>query len=121
MKMYPDSVIRKTGQWWKVQLGFWMMALTVVPLMINDTYYKFFEVDFELHILGIFAGMAAFFFILLSVRCPECGAKWLWLAASKRGIVERWGKPVLFLTECPECKLKGNAEQKNKADGFGSR
>lgn len=38
------------------------------------------------------------------VRCPECKAKWIWMAASKRDIIIKWGKGVLLLTECPECK-----------------
>jgi endogenous inhibitor of DNA gyrase (YacG/DUF329 family) len=39
---------------------------------------------------------------VISVRCPRCGAPWLWIAISKKDI-RSWGKWLFYMTECPVC------------------
>ncbi len=102
MKLYPDSVIRKTGQWWKIQLGLWIM-LAGGPLMLVVVW--FLDI-YEFYPIGLLMLFTILVLLITTVRCPKCKANWIWMAASKRGITEKWGKGVLMLTDCPECKNK---------------
>ena len=100
--MYPDSVIRKTGQGWKIQVGFWLMVaggflMFAVELFIDsDEFYSLLSIGLLMSFIGIV-------FLMSTVHCPKCKANWIWMAASKRGITEKWGKGLLMLTDCPEC------------------
>ncbi|MBN1470823.1 MAG: hypothetical protein JW925_03515 [Syntrophaceae bacterium] len=103
--MYPESVIRKTGQWWKVEVGFLMVMAGGILMFIVQWFLDFSKYGY-IHLIGVSVGFMGLVFLAVAIRCPKCKAKWFWLAASKRGITNKWGKGVLLLTDCPECNNK---------------
>lgn len=52
---------------------------------------------------GILIGLSGMIFF----KCPYCKAKWIWILASKRKVVERWGGGLFAHETCPECANTG--------------
>lgn len=42
-----------------------------------------------------------------SIKCPKCGAKWLWLNASQKN-AKGWDQHILLSPNCPACEKDGN-------------
>ncbi len=59
---------------------------------------------YEFYPIGLLMLFTILVLLITTVRCPKCKINWIWMAASKRGITEKWGKGVMMLTDCPECK-----------------
>ena len=102
--MFNTSVIKKTGQIWKgaasaalVIGGFLVMMVGLLTLSSGRP-----SVTFGLAIAGIMLGAAGFIFACASVRCPKCGARWLWLAIRYQpaGLWLLW---VMNQQRCPTC------------------
>ena len=57
-------------------------------------------------LLWIVAGMLLAFggltFACAAVRCPKCGARWVWMAVSQRSSSE-YGTWLVALSRCPKC------------------
>lgn len=61
--------------------------------------------DFTSIMLGSVAlGLGAFTFECLSVRCPDCGARWMWMAV-RRQSVGQWLRWLTTLSACPTCGM----------------
>jgi hypothetical protein len=96
--MFDQSVIRKTGQWWKGQLAsFCVFGGGVVMLYgISNSLLP-----------AIFSGMAAvavgFVFACASIRCPFCGARWVWLGVNGQHSGQ-WFPWLMAQSTCPSCK-----------------
>ncbi|MBT8078778.1 MAG: hypothetical protein KJO31_09365 [Gammaproteobacteria bacterium] len=55
--------------------------------------------------LGVAIGLGGFVYLCVAIRCPDCGAKWIWLMASKRrGDPLHWGWQN---AACPVCGYAG--------------
>jgi hypothetical protein len=101
--MYEESVIRKTGQWWKLILAFGgILAGGVLmfggQLMLASTQKAIFPI-----IAGVFLGIASFIYGCFAIRCPNCGARWVWLGISGKS-PGRWLDWLLNQSSCPKCK-----------------
>ncbi len=104
--MFDNSVIRRTGQWWKVLLGFWGVglsgALMIAGIVLGLEFGHESSWFMIMTIVGTFLGLGFFVFLCASVKCPDCGVKWYWAAASKKH-AKGWDRHVLLLSTCPAC------------------
>lgn len=56
---------------------------------------------------GMLIGLSGIIFLFIAIKCPYCKAKWIWILASKRNVVERWGGGLFAHETCPECANTG--------------
>jgi len=68
-------------------------------------------VAFYLSMFGIAVGISSFILLCASIRCPQCGARWMWLAVSKKKS-DIWQQWLLGLNKCPVCELDISTENK---------
>ena len=76
--MFDNSVIRKTGQWWKLQVFFFGLlgggvCMAVGVSLMSDHP----EVAGALLGGGVLLVGISSVFGLRAIRCPDCGARWL--------------------------------------------
>jgi hypothetical protein len=69
-------------------------------------------------LLGVIVGMFSFLFPAISIRCPYCGARWLWLAASKKHDAG-WFDWLMSQSTCPICGYKAAGEGSENQAGIG--
>lgn len=103
--MFDNSAIRKTGQWWK---GIAALTLVILGSLIMFVGLLTHSDDraiasFAVVLAGMVLAALAFAFACWSIRCPECGSRWLWLAATKRDMGS-WLEWLVSRTQCPTCK-----------------
>ncbi len=101
--LFASSIIRRSGQWWKVVAASWAVILgggfVGYPLiqisnMAPERAAVFAMVGGALALLG-------FLIACIAVRCQNCGARWIWLGMTKQdaGNWVNW----LAQSECPKC------------------
>lgn len=93
MAMPGKELIQRTGQSSKVRIGFACglvaVALVATIPLIGETVTA--TVGLLIVSAAFVLAFLGFFYTCSSVRCPSCGARWLWLMASKRyGDPEHW-------------------------------
>lgn len=97
--MFDQSIIKKSGQWWKAMLSF--VAIFVGGFMM---FYGLSRGSFLLPVfVGMFLGVLGFAFACITIRCSYCGSKWVWLAIKGQSS-NQWLLWLFGLSECPICK-----------------
>jgi hypothetical protein len=104
MTVFDDSVMLKTGQGWKAFIfgcGSVLSALSIVAGVMlfggKDTTLAFYLVLF-----GVVAFASSLGFACSSIRCPHCGAHWIWLAITRSGVAD-WAFSLASRRVCPAC------------------
>jgi hypothetical protein len=117
-KMKKNSIIRKTGQWRKWQLG-QGMQLAGWGLMFFSGAFHFFPKDNTdlqvlLSLIGTVFVLSGMIFLWASIKCPLCKSKWLWVEASQRDIFnfKKWGPSMPDYEVCPLCENTGTKKHK---------
>lgn len=102
--MFDNSIIKKSGQMWKLQLSFILIVIGGISLLfgIKMTNTQPDSISISLVFGGIIVSLASLIFGIVSVRCPICKAPWLWLGISGKSSGE-WLSWLLSRTECPKC------------------
>lgn len=90
--MFKNSVIRKTGQWWKLVVG-------VIALLVGSA-APVFEASRMSWTDGTILACLGYVFALLTIRCPSCDQRWFWKAL----IYSEMYRPLLTEPDCPSCK-----------------
>ena len=103
--MFEDSVIRKTGQLWKMYLFFWGVVIGGLVMFYGLANLGNAEIGFALSLSGMGVGIFSFIFGCVSIRCPKCNARWLWQGVSGKSSKE-WLHWLLSHSECPKCKYE---------------
>lgn len=103
--MFDNSIIKKTGQMWKLYLSFILLLLGVASLFIG---IKIAEIKSHslaafLVLGGLIVGLSSLIFGIVSVRCPNCKAPWLWQGMSGQS-PGNWLIWLMSRTACPKCK-----------------
>ncbi len=80
------ELISRSGQSGKFWLGFGLIltgatALIAAGYLLGQLPNPVF---FGLAALGTGVGLGGFAYLCHAIRCPACGAKWIWLMASRR-------------------------------------
>lgn len=107
--MFKKSMIKKTGQWWKARLGFYIMIFGGLLMSVGEYLPWFVEHDAAqfMQVSGMLIGLLGMIFLFIAIRCPYCKARWIWIFASKRKVVQRWGGGLFAHETCPECDNTG--------------
>jgi hypothetical protein len=97
--MFEQSIIKKSGQWWKAVVSFVTMAGggLIVFFSLADK-----SLLFPL-IVGMILVAFGFVFGCLAIRCPECKARWVWRAVKGQS-ASQWFPWLFSHKECPYCK-----------------
>ena len=111
-----DSILRKSGQLWKLTaslvlsvMGFVMMVIGIRVGIESRS-----KSAFVLVLVGI--GISLIFGIVvpgLTIRCPGCKCRWYW-RAMKSQEAGAWLLAVLSAEHCPSCDYTGRAEDDGK-------
>ena len=105
--MFNESIIKKTGQWWKLGLSFFGELLGVVIMFFGLSNLEKNNLFFILALIGITIGLASFIFFCISIKCPNCKEKWAWLAVSKKN-PNKWLNWLITQSKCPKCDYTKN-------------
>lgn len=70
--MFKDSVIRNTGQWWKLVTG--------IAALLMGSIAPFFQASGMSWTVGTILAAVGYGFALAFIRCPGCGQRWFWKA-----------------------------------------
>ena len=105
--MFNDSIIKKSGQWWKAHIAFWGLVAGGGIMFIGLANLDKKELAVSLALVGVILGLASFIYGCLSIRCPNCKARWIWLGVSGKSSNE-WVHWLLSRSQCPECNYSKN-------------
>jgi hypothetical protein len=109
-----ESALFRTGQVWK----FWLMPigtiLGAVILLWTEAHKNSLSGSefFMALIFSVLVEAISLIFPIIGIRCPRCGARWLWIAVSRSGN-DKWFHQ-LFQTSCPSCGFNGEIPIKRK-------
>ena len=104
--MFEHSIIKTTGQWWKVLLscaavlsGGALLLWAVIQLQDRDAS----SAASAFIVSGMLLGCFGLLFACTAIYCPKCKARWVW-----RGIkgqeAGQWLGWLLRHSKCPVCK-----------------
>lgn len=110
--MSGRSVIVESEQVWKVVLGLALLigggatnlAVSFIPYLRELT--EGLQIFYSIRAVSTAAAAVGFVYLCLSVRCPRCGAKWIWMAATGKfgpGSLDA----LITLDRCPTCGYPG--------------
>jgi len=107
--MNGQSIIHKSGQWWKAHLSFWSMMAGGVSLFISVRLMSgpSDAGSDAMYVLALFLGslaliFGAIVFACVSIRCPACRAPWVWLGVNGKSH-RSWLTWLLSQPACPVC------------------
>lgn len=105
--MQRFAAIKKSGQWWKVLLAFWVVALGGLFMCTGIYEIRTSTGTGSLLLpLGSLIGFIGALFACVFVRCPKYKAAWVWVAISKKSPNE-WFPWLMALEQCSECGGEG--------------
>lgn len=99
-----ESILYCTGQIWKFRVMY-IGAMIAAALVFGAQWFKgsmpgpwFVGVM----LAGAVAALVALAFPVITIKCPKCGARWYWMAISKKHRTNefRW---LASQTSCPVC------------------
>lgn len=86
-----ESVIGRTGQWWKLALGISACLFgSIAPLI---------ETSGVSVAAGTVIAVAGYGLSVALLRCPSCGEHWFWQALIDASLY----RPLLTRPQCPGC------------------
>jgi hypothetical protein len=106
------SVIAKSDQIWKVIVGLSLLVIgAAVGLCVSSIPYLRTEAvgsgEFNiLQAVSTAAAAAGFVYLCTRIRCPRCGAKWVWMAVNGK-LGARSLDALATLDRCPTCGYGG--------------
>jgi endogenous inhibitor of DNA gyrase (YacG/DUF329 family) len=119
--VFRHSVITKTRQMWKLVAGMVGLASgSTLTICVASGFVTF--LNAEAAILAVVTGLGVAIlstvFVMVAVRCPNCGARWAWLAARTQS-ESNWLFWLMGLMNCPECGRPVANEQNSAPLGRG--
>lgn len=90
--MAGQSVVRNTGQVWKLVLALGALIVGSFAPIWPETGLNWWT--------GSALAIAGYVYGLVAIRCPRCGSRWFWSAAIDAGL---YG-PLMRESSCPACK-----------------
>lgn len=105
-------IVFRTGQGSKLMVGAGLLAVGGLLNLLAILYSGSQSFDASswlarLQFPAAILALAGLFYMCASVRCPNCGARWIWMAVS--GKLERRSPGALLdLDRCPSCGYSGS-------------
>jgi hypothetical protein len=102
--LFASSVIRKTGQWWKVTVAFWAVIFGIgfVAHDVSQIGVSVPDRPPVFAMLGSSLVLTGFVIAWMAVRCQNCGARWIWLAMTEQ-VAGNWMTWLFAQSQCPRC------------------
>ena len=107
--VHRRSIIVESGQLWKV-IGGLLLLIIGAAVGIAVSFIPYLRTDVmvsgrfnSLQAISTVAAAAGFVYLCMRVRCPRCGAKWVWMAVNGRlgaGSLHA----LVTLDRCPRCR-----------------
>ena len=119
--IFEHSIIRSTGQIWKVRvwafgtlvsLAAALVAFFLFPFPRNNVYFL------AANLFGTVLIISSLVFAVVSIKCPVCGSRWLWLALYKKHD-EGWYDWLAAQSACPICGYEAAGEGSENQAGIG--
>jgi peptidoglycan/LPS O-acetylase OafA/YrhL len=108
--MKSRSVIARSHQIWKVVVGAVLLvtgsAACLVVTYMAASHSPRVDQWYGLQVLGMVIGFAGFVYLCAGTRCPQCGAKWIWMGVMGR-LSPKSLDTLLTLERCPTCGYAG--------------
>ena len=86
-----NSVVGRTGQWWKVVLG--------VVTLLYGSIAPLFDASGVSVMVGTVIAVVGYGLATYLLRCPGCGEYWFWKALFDGSLY----KPLFTQPKCPAC------------------
>ena len=105
--MYDHTIIKKTGQGWKMILSCTLEVIGGVLLVVSITNLGNSQHAMAGLLFGMLMVVIGFIYECLGISCPNCKMRWVWFSKSN----ESSGNWILWLSSlasCPECGEAGN-------------
>ena len=107
--VHRRSIIAESGQLWKVVAGLLLLIIgAAVGIAVSFIPYLRTEAVASgrfngLQAVSTVAAAVGFVYLCTRVRCPRCGAKWVWMAVNGKlgaGSLDA----LITLDRCPACR-----------------
>lgn len=100
------GLLAATGQQWKLQVLIFCNVIAMLVMLYGLVFQG------SNHMILIFLGfvlfVVSFIWVNFSVKCPDCGCKWHWLAISKKDS-KHHRKWLVTESKCPACAKDFNS------------
>jgi len=108
MNMFERTILAISGQLAKAAISLALFLAGVLLTIVGSLGWisSSAEAQFDLAVAGIFVALGAGIYAVTSIRCPKCGARWVWLAVSKSHS-SSWMATILGGDKCPVCDWNG--------------
>lgn len=108
-------IISKTGQLPRLAIGLGLLAMggLVNVISIGLTGSGSITTDswlVKLQLPAALLALAGFVFLCMAIKCPNCGAKWIWMAVSGK-LGSRSLDSVADLSACRVCGYSGGGAE----------
>jgi hypothetical protein len=101
--MFHDSLIKKSGQMWKIYTMFLGILAITVSLIFWLTYGQLNLLETYFLLISLFLGSLLMLFGIFYIRCPYCGIH-LPQYFIKNESYNLWLSTLLNCSKCPICK-----------------
>jgi hypothetical protein len=102
MPVSDDSILKKSGQWWKALAAFWILVLSCLTLAVTVNFTLSVRLSTIIIISTLALSTVVSALACLAIRCPNCKSRWLWHAAAKSKF-NGWLSSLLEAKSCPQC------------------
>ena len=86
-----ESVIGRTGQWWKVALGVAALLVGSIAPLIESSGISV--------TVGTIIAIVGYGLSIILLKCPACGENWFWKALLDASLY----RPLFTRPSCPGC------------------
>jgi hypothetical protein len=107
------SIIAKSDQIRKVAIGLILLigggaTGAIVTLLLADPHGAFANNQgmYDAQAVSTGLALAGFVYLCMRVRCPQCGAKWIWMGVTGR-LRPKSLDTLVTLERCPTCGYAG--------------
>ena len=104
--MFERSIIKHSGQMWKLGLAATTLALAGIGMVVSEMFVRSISTDQYVAAMmssGVVA-LGSLAFACAAVRCPRCQAPWVWMAVSGQAH-SAWLPWLMSLGQCPRCSV----------------
>ena len=108
MTMFERSILRISGQANKAVVSLVVFLAGALFSMMGAFGWVSGvpQTRFFLAVAGVIVALGAGIYGVTSIRCPKCGARWVWLGVSKSA-ASSWLVTLLVRDKCPLCDWNG--------------
>jgi hypothetical protein len=109
------SIIAKSDQIWKVAIGLILLigggaTDATVSFLLAAPHGSFAHKEsmYVVQVVSTGASLLGFVYLCARVRCPQCGAKWIWMGVTGK-LRPKSLDTLVTLERCPTCDYGGIA------------